>query len=303
MRSLWVGSNQIDPNFTPIHDLRKQEVESLRGFFKSLNNKVLKIINETAEDLKQVNVVLETIRSTENRSGGRNEIVQNLYAQNQQLGENLGSKRTQIQAIAYEIEIKQKELDVVRREITNWENRSDISSKHKKQIAYTEKLMSAAKEFQKRFQAKRTAELEREILWMWGQLTHKPEKVGRVNISPDANFEIKLFDIEGVEDDKTKFSAGEKEIYAISLLWALVQVSGKRFPIIIDTPFGRLDSIHRANMIQKYLPGASHQVIVLSQDEEIVDEYYEQLKPFIAQELTISNNNGTSEITSGYPFK
>lgn len=303
LRSLWVGQNKIDPDFTPIHDLRKQEIETVRTFFKSLNNKVFKIINETGEDLKKVNLVLETIRNTENRSGGRNEIVQNLYAENQRLSEELGVKKNQIQNLSVEISERQREIEIVRREITNWENRSIIGEKHKRQIEYTEKLRLTTQEFQKRFQAKRTNELEKEILSMWGQLTHKPEKVGSVRISPDANFEIKLFDTEGVEDDKTKFSAGEKEIYAISLLWALVQVSGKRLPIIIDTPFGRLDSIHRMNLVKKYLPLASHQVIILSQDEEIVGEYYEELKPFISQELGIDNINGASEIKAVYPFK
>jgi DNA sulfur modification protein DndD len=126
--------------------------------------------------------------------------------------------------------------------------------------------------------------------------------IDSVKILPDSNFEVKLYNIQGSEIDKTKLSAGEKEIYAISLLWALIQVSGKNLPILIDTPFGRLDSIHRRNLTKNYFPKASHQVILLSQDEEIVGEYYNVLKPCIAQEFTIKNENGISLITSGYPF-
>src|SRR5690606_35866109 len=107
----------------------------------------------------------------------------------------------------------------------------------------------------------------------------------------------------GNEIDKTKMSAGEREIYAISLLWALVQVSGKKLPIIIDTPFGRLDSHHRKNLVKSYFPQASHQVILLSQDEEIVGQYYEMIKPYVAKELTITNEGTHSIITEGYPFK
>jgi DNA sulfur modification protein DndD len=116
------------------------------------------------------------------------------------------------------------------------------------------------------------------------------------------NFSIELFDSRNNKLDKTKLSAGEKEIYAISLLWALVQVSGRRMPIIVDTPFGRLDSLHRRNLVTKYFPKASHQVILLSQDEEIVGDYYTLIKPHVAIERTIENVNGESQIKDGYPF-
>ena len=121
-------------------------------------------------------------------------------------------------------------------------------------------------------------------------------------VMPENNFAVELFDGNANKLDKTKLSAGEKEIYAISLLWALVQVSGRIMPIIIDTPFGRLDSLHRSNLVRKYFPKASHQVILLSQDEEIVDEYYEQIQPHIAKELTIEYKNGESFVREGYPF-
>lgn len=145
--------------------------------------------------------------------------------------------------------------------------------------------------------------METEILFMWQQLNHKPDLIERVKILPDSNFEVKLFNAEGSELDKTKLSAGEKEIFAISLLWALIQVSGKKLPILIDTPFGRLDSIHRRNLTKNYFPKASHQVILLSQDEEVVGEYYDLLRPSIAQEFEIKNEGGITTIRPGqYPF-
>ena len=43
-------------------------------------------------------------------------------------------------------------------------------------------------------------------------------------------------------------------------------------------------------------------MILLSQDEEITDEYYAAIKPHIAKELTIENIDGESIIKEGYPF-
>lgn len=156
--------------------------------------------------------------------------------------------------------------------------------------------------FQTRFQALRTTDLQRAILDMWNALSHKDNLVIRVQIHAENNFVVDLYDSRGTKLDKTKLSAGEKEIYAISLLWALVQVSGRRLPIIVDTPFGRLDSQHRTNLITRYFPKASHQVILLSQDEEIVGRYYRLIQPHVARELTIENQNGESLVREGYPF-
>ena len=64
-------------------------------------------------------------------------------------------------------------------------------------------------------------------------------------------------------------SAGEKQLLAISLLWGLARVSEKHLPVAIDTPLARLDSSHRQNLIERYFPTASHQVILLSTDTEI----------------------------------
>ena len=47
------------------------------------------------------------------------------------------------------------------------------------------------------------------------------------------------------------FSAGESEIVAFSLLWAVNISSNKYYPIVTDSPFNRLDSDHRLNFIKR----------------------------------------------------
>jgi DNA sulfur modification protein DndD len=52
-------------------------------------------------------------------------------------------------------------------------------------------------------------------------------------------------------------------------LRGLAKASGRPLPTIIDTPLGRLDSTRRRHLLERYFPVASHQVILLSTDEEI----------------------------------
>jgi DNA sulfur modification protein DndD len=72
--------------------------------------------------------------------------------------------------------------------------------------------------------------------------------------------------------------------------------------MIIDTPLGRLDSDHRTNLVERYFPNASHQVLLLSTDEEIVEEYYESLKPYVSQCFLLAHDTkaGVTNISNGY---
>jgi DNA sulfur modification protein DndD len=95
-------------------------------------------------------------------------------------------------------------------------------------------------------------------------------------------------------------SAGEKEIYSISLVWALAKASQKPLPIVIDTPLGRLDKVHRTNLLTHYFPYASKQVIILSTDEEIANEYREMIENKVSKEYLITDLNDNASIIEGY---
>lgn len=116
-------------------------------------------------------------------------------------------------------------------------------------------------------------------------------------------FDVALTYADGKLIDKEQLSAGEKQIYATSMLEALGKASGRRLPIIIDTPLGRLDSKHRRNIIEKYFPTASHQVVLLSTDTEIVlAKAPNQFRSSISKtyEIEHSNQDGKTTIHRGY---
>jgi len=63
----------------------------------------------------------------------------------------------------------------------------------------------------------------------------------------------------------------------------MAKASGRPVPTFIDTPLGRLDSSHRSHMVERYFPNASHQVVLLSTDEEITGRYFSLLRPYIGR--------------------
>ena len=53
-------------------------------------------------------------------------------------------------------------------------------------------------------------------------------------------------------------------------------------PVIVDTPLSRLDSEHRASMMQEFFPFVSQQTLLLGTDVELDDELYTYLQPAIS---------------------
>jgi DNA sulfur modification protein DndD len=118
----------------------------------------------------------------------------------------------------------------------------------------------------------------------------------------EKTYEITINDRNGHEMKKSGLSAGEKEIFAVSLLWGLAQTSQLNLPIIIDTPLSRLDSVHRDNIVNNYFPNAAEQVIILSTDTEIDNNYFKALEPHLsgAGKLIFSDINELSTYQEGY---
>lgn len=95
----------------------------------------------------------------------------------------------------------------------------------------------------------------------------------------------------------SQLSKGEKQVFLLSLYWAIIQSSGQQVPFIIDTPFARIDTEHRAQLTKLFFPSISEQVIILSTDEEVVGPYYEMLHDKLAHEYLLSNEETTGRTT------
>lgn len=130
------------------------------------------------------------------------------------------------------------------------------------------KVQNTLTTFKKKLKLRKLNQLETLVTECFLYLLHKSNLVHRVQIDAET-FSLSLFDYEGLPIPKHRLSAGEKQLLAISLLWGLARASGRQLPVAIDTPLGRLDSSHRNNLVDRYFPQASHQVLLLSTDTEI----------------------------------
>lgn len=98
------------------------------------------------------------------------------------------------------------------------------------------------------------------------------------------------------------FSQGERQVYIMSLYLALLKTSKKDIPFFIDTPFARIDSNHRAKIVEEFFNKISNQMFILSTDEEIVGEYKKLIDNKISDcfILSINDYGNTTVIPSKY---
>lgn len=102
---------------------------------------------------------------------------------------------------------------------------------------------------------RKLALLEQSLVSHFNQLFRKHAFLDRISIDP-ATYALTLHRA-GRTFTRAHLLAGENQLLAITLLWALRELSGCATPVIIDTPLSRLDSQHRHSMLHDFLPHAS----------------------------------------------
>ncbi len=165
----------------------------------------------------------------------------------------------------------------------------------------TVRTQTTMKEFLRRATADKIDQLSARITDSFRFLLRKKTLVRQVQVD-SVTFAITLFDDVGHAIPKHRLSEGEKQVFAISVLWGLAQASPRPLPSIIDTPMARLDSEHRQHLIERYFPNASHQVIILSTDTEVDQTFYRGLQRHItrAYHLDYDDKKKTTNAREGY---
>lgn len=130
------------------------------------------------------------------------------------------------------------------------------------------------------------------------KLMHKKDFIAnvRVNIVDDV-MDIDLLDKNDAVIDKDSLSKGEQQLYATALLKALVDESGIKFPVFIDSPLQKFDKFHSKNIIKEFYPSISEQVVLFPLlEKELSENEYELLKPNLNKTFLIHNDNGASAL-------
>ena len=228
-----------------------------------------------------------------------------IIAERTNLQEDIAKCATSLRVVNEERERAQRQHEQknaeLKRELTRAAHSSFEQQDIQRLVQYASKVRGTLESFRAKVIEKHIGRIESLVLESFKNLLRKKSLVERLKIDQE-NYQVKLYTINGHEVLPERLSAAERQLLATALLWGICQAAGKPLPTIIDTPMGRLDTSHRTNLVENYFPNASHQVLLLSTNEEIVGKYYDKLIPYISQTCLLSHNesNGGTTVSEGY---
>lgn len=224
------------------------------------------------------------------------------YASLAQDLETANAKVIDLQAYHQTITLKLQQitdiLDRTKAKLTQYGNTIFERQNDEHILRSIDRVQNTLQLFRHQLKNRKIDRLESAVTECFRYLLHKADFIGRVTIDTES-FSLCLYDRQSDPIPKHRLSAGEKQLLATAFLWGLARVSGRSLPVAIDTPLGRLDSSHRQNLIERYFPSASHQVLLLSTDTEIAQKEAQQLRETgaIAREYLLDYQDQSHQTT------
>lgn len=169
----------------------------------------------------------------------------------------------------------------------------DDSRNYGKKDKKAQEIIQRLKHFIKEFKEEKKKSLEKNILNELTTLMHKKGFIKKVvvDISQSGDdVDINLYNKRNEKIDKGSLSMGERQMYASSLLKALVDESDIEFPVFIDSPMQKFDKDHAKSIIKEFYPNVSDQVIIFPLiHKEITLSEFDLLKRNISKSYLIQN--------------
>lgn len=211
----------------------------------------------------------------------------------------------QINDLSVEIGRLDERIKQLKEDIKTDKQRKDLLSK-KIEVAAKNKavddealrLIHLIQRFLLRFKDEKKKALEQKLEEKLTAYMHKSDFVHKVIVDIQGNGEdvdITLLDIHNNKIDKGNLSMGEKQLFASALLGALVEETQLEFPVFIDSPMQKLDPSHSKNILTKFYPTVSKQVVFFPLLlKELTEEEYALIENITSKTYLIHNEKDGS---------
>ena len=300
-KTLWKGvadesklKESLNSKITKVFDSKKslkKDMKNLFNFSLLESTNILNLlenltldISKLDEDSKQFDKVSDKLNQIETAlsNAPNDDEIGPLISKMNTLHEEQGMIKNEIDHLERKVTTQNTYLKMINSKIRNIvaDQYKDKNAGIQAQLAT--KVQKVLDEYILKLKEKKLQLLEVYLLEELQRLLHKENLITKVTIDKES-FEITLYDKDENAIPKDLLSKGEQQMFATGVLLALAKTSGKPLPFMIDTPLARLDVSHRDNMIEKFFPYASHQVVIFSTDSEISQDYYQQLLPYLSR--------------------
>ena len=278
-------------------EAQRQEIYSLTE--RALND-IPDQLADLTESLEDKTREIQEVESGLNKAPDQ-EVISPLIDDLNELTEEKGAIKSRLEELEEEISTAQTRLERKENEVENKLEQKASVEDVSERAGLASNVRNAVQDFREELAKKKLRKLESKLSDRYITLSNKGDFYDKIEIDEES-LDITIKTIHGNSKPHTELSAGERQIFATSLLWALAEISDRPLPFIVDTPLGRLDNDHRDNLITHFFPEAAHQVIIFSTDTEIDDHQYKKLEGYISQAYRLEYNEkeGKTEPSEGY---
>lgn len=221
-----------------------------------------------------------------------------LYSDMQEIILEIGRLTERKETIKEEIKADRQRKDILSKKI-------DVAAKNKAVDSEAAQLIHTIQKFLQRFKAEKKRALELKLEEKLKSFMHKSDFVHKVIVDIQGNGEdvdINLYDKYDKKIDKGNLSMGEKQLFASALLGALVEETQLEFPVFIDSPMQKLDPSHSKNILTKFYPTVSKQVVFFPLlQKELTREEYALIENITSKTYLIQNEQDGSRFIEVNP--
>jgi DNA sulfur modification protein DndD len=291
---------EVLKDFHWVHSFSPSESQRLLNWINSCLSEIPEKFHELNRLFQESNYQLQEVETALGRAPS-DEVLKPLMQKLSNLHQQLGGLQKQVKDEEANIQSLMYRRDKVQRRLSQLNESQQEEQANLRRAQLVTGVQSVLEMYSDQLTHVKVEALQEAVVDCFNQLCRKRDLVKRIEIDSQT-FAVTLYDRQDRSIPKAELSAGEKQIYAISMLWGLAKTSGRPLPMIIDTPLGRLDSDHRQRLIEHYLPYASHQTIVLSTDTELDKQNFEMLSPHVshAYHLVYNQIEGSTSAEKRY---
>lgn len=284
---LGILDNTMDAKMESLPKTRPPTFDFSLAEMRALQDRIDSVLNDRHADVLEKRKAHKQYLEEQKEASAKLTVVPQhdevgpLYSEIKHLTRHMGEMEQELQTME-NLKAREKSLLILlNSKIRNCLARKKSNVSQQRGLELIPKIQGALEEYSNRLREKKISLLESNIQNGIGKCFHKDSLISKITIDPNT-YNVTMYQKNGEEITKDQLAAGELQMYATAIVWGLAKTSGRALPFVIDTPLARLDDKHRENLIRNFYPTASHQTIIFSTNTEIIDSYFEMLKPYIS---------------------
>lgn len=283
-----------DSEEQPLLVMSDEDYEEFMAIYSYVTTTYKIEFEHLADDYKKNKQILErnSRRLSNIQSKEKDELIKEIRKTKNEVEIKIQNKEQEIRQCKENFGVLTQKMATATKQISELSKVVSLDDSSEKKDKLAEQLIGELSAFLISLKKEKKFSLERRIKAILNSLMHKEDFIGNVEVNIEGDdMDISLFSVDGVEIHKDSLSKGEQQLYATSILKALVDESGIQFPVFIDSPLQKFDKSHATKIITEFYPQISEQVVLFPLlYKELTEEEYEVMKPLVNSTYLIKND-------------